>query len=97
MAYTKKEWTDRNVQYPGRRKLSAVSGQTDVYDVVRNEGTITAAGDAFSAENMNDLEDRVEAGFNAAGTYSDEILKSAKKYADDAITKAIGDAIGGDY
>lgn len=97
MAYTKKEWTDRNVQYPGRRKLSAVSGQTDVYDVVRNEGTITAAGDAFSAENMNDLENRVEAAFNSATTYSDGVLTSAKKYTDDAITKAIGDAIGGDY
>ena len=97
MAYTKKEWTDRNVQYPGRRKLSAVSGQTDVYDVVRNEGTITAAGDAFSAENMNDLENRVEAAFNSATTYSDEVLADAKKYADDVITKAIGDAIGGDY
>lgn len=97
MAYTKKEWTDRNVQYPGRRKLSAVSGQTDVYDVVRNEGTITAAGDAFSAENMNDLEDRIDTGFTQAKTYSDSQLKTAKEYADDAVQKAIGDAMGGDY
>lgn len=64
MAYTKKTWVDRNVQYPGRRKLSAVSGQTNVYDIVRSEGTITAAGDAFNAENMNDLEDRVKGGLD---------------------------------
>ncbi len=82
MAYTKKTWVDRNVEHPGRRKLSAVSGETNVYDIVRSEGTITTAGDAFSAENMNDLESRIESGMTALEDYVDS---------------AIGDAIGGDY
>ena len=86
MAYTKKTWTDRNVQYPGRRKLSAVSGQTDVYDVVRNEGTITTPGDAFSADNMNDLESRVSTGI-------DDAITTAKDYVD----TRIGNAINGEY
>lgn len=86
MAYTQKTWVDRNVQYPGRRKLSAVSGQTDVYDVVRNEGTITAPGDAFSADNMNDLESRILTGINDA-------ITTAKEY----VTEQIGNAIDGEY
>ena len=60
MAFIKKTWVDRNVQYPGRRKLSAVSGEDSVYDVTRSEGTITDPGDAFNAENMNGLESRIE-------------------------------------
>lgn len=60
--FTKKTWTDRNVEHPSRRKLTLVSGESDVYDVTRNEGTITNPGDAFNAGNMNDLESRIEAG-----------------------------------
>ena len=60
MAFNKKTWVDRNVEHPARRKLTAVSGETDTYDVVRAEGTITEVGDAFNAETMNDLEDRIE-------------------------------------
>ena len=32
--------------------------------MARSEGTISVEGDAFNAETMNDLEDRVEAAFN---------------------------------
>ena len=60
MAFNKKTWVDRNVEHPARRKLTAVSGETDTYDVVRAEGTITEVGDAFNAETMNDLEDRID-------------------------------------
>ncbi len=59
MAFDKKTWVDRNVEHPARRKLTAVSGETDTYDVIRAEGTITEVGDAFNAETMNDLEDRI--------------------------------------
>ena len=53
-----KTWIDRLTEYPGRRKLTA-TGTPDVYDVEREEGLISAAGDAFSAANMNDLESRI--------------------------------------
>ncbi len=59
MAFDKKTWVDRNVEHPARRKLTAVSGEENTYDVVRAEGIITEVGDAFNAETMNDLEDRI--------------------------------------
>lgn len=65
MAFSKKTWVDRNVEHPARRKLSLVSGTTDVYDVTRNEGTINNPGDAFNADNMNDLEDRISNSFTS--------------------------------
>lgn len=61
MAFVKKEWKGRIVEFPGRRRLKG-TGITDVYDIARNEGTITQEGDAFSAVNMNDLEERIEGG-----------------------------------
>lgn len=58
MAYAKKVWKDRQTEYPTRRRLSP-TGTEDVYDVIRDEGLVIEEGDAFSAANMNDLEDRV--------------------------------------
>lgn len=67
MSFNKKTWVDREAQYPVRRQLTKLSEGTDgqgrdVYtvDVTRAEGTITSQGDAFSATNMNDLEERIE-------------------------------------
>lgn len=60
MAFTKKTWVDRQVEYAGRRKLTNIStGTTEVVDVTRNEGVVSAEGDAFSASNMNGLENRI--------------------------------------
>ncbi len=57
--FVTKTWTDRQSTYPSRRRLTA-TGTTDIYDVSREEGTVTQTGDAFSATNMNDLESRIE-------------------------------------
>lgn len=59
MAFTKKTWTDRLVEYPSRRQLTKTDGTTEIVDVARSEGTVSQEGDAFSAENMNDLENRI--------------------------------------
>lgn len=60
MGFTKKTWVDRQVEYAGRRKLTNIStGTTEVVDVTRNEGVVSAEGDAFSASNMNELENRI--------------------------------------
>lgn len=65
MAFTKKEWKDRLVEFAGRRNLKNVATNENItVDVMRNEGEILQAGDAFSAENMNDLENRVYKGFD---------------------------------
>lgn len=67
MAFKKKTWKNRLVEFAGRRTLKRVSGSADstlVVDVSRNEGTVSQEGDAFSAANMNDLEQRIADGFS---------------------------------
>lgn len=62
MGFEKKTWKDRLVEFAGRRSLTKVSGSADgvmVVDVARSEGNVSQVGDAFSAENMNDLEQRI--------------------------------------
>lgn len=65
MGFEKKEWKDRITEYPTRRNLVKEGGTTETVTVERNEGSVSQEGDAFSAENMNDLEQRIE---DAIGT-----------------------------
>lgn len=66
MAFVKKTWKNRLSEFPGRRKLKNISTNAEtVYDVTRAEGELFQAGDAYSAENMNGLEQRIE---DALGT-----------------------------
>ena len=48
-------FTDRIVEFPGRVKLTAVSGQTDVYDMERAEGAVTDDGTSFNAATFNQV------------------------------------------
>ena len=64
MTFNKKTWKDRVAEFINRRLLTKEDGSTDLVTVARSEGTISVEGDAFNAETMNDLEDRVEAAFN---------------------------------
>ena len=59
MAYNKKTWKDRVSEHPARRILTDLQGNSEVYSVARNEGSVSQEGDAFSAANMNDLETRI--------------------------------------
>lgn len=60
--FEKKLWQDRISEHPTRRTLTDVStGDATLVDVARAEGTVTNAGDAFNASNMNDLENRIDA------------------------------------
>lgn len=65
MAFSKKTWLDRIAEYPTRRRLRKSDGSEELVTVSREEGTISQEGDAFSAENMNDLEERVANEFDA--------------------------------
>ena len=58
--FTKKTWKNRQTEYPNRRLLRKENGNTELVTVSREEGIISAEGDAFSAENMNNLEERIE-------------------------------------
>ena len=72
MAFEKKEWDDRLVEFPGRRRLTDVeTGTEQVVNVSREEGLVTKVGDAFSGSNMNDLEDRISDGFAACPESTD--------------------------
>ena len=59
MAFAQKTWKDRVAEYINRRILTKEDGTKELVSVERNEGTISQEGDAFSAENMNDLEQRI--------------------------------------
>ena len=58
--FIKKTWKNRISEYPTRRTLTKEDGSTELVTVARSEGTISQEGDAFSADNLNDLETRVD-------------------------------------
>lgn len=59
MAFVKKTWEDRITEFPNRRTIND-GVVTKPVTVGRDEGTVYQEGDAFSAQNMNDLENRIE-------------------------------------
>ena len=78
MGFTKKTWKNRIAEYINRRLITMEDGSTNLVTVARDEGTISQEGDAFNAANMNDLEDRIEAGFaDVSQSLSDLIKRKA--------------------
>ncbi len=67
MAFVQKNWVDRISEYPNRRTIND-GNVTKQVTVGRDEGTITEAGDAFNASNMNDLEQRIADAVYEGGT-----------------------------
>lgn len=74
--FIKKIWKDRVTEFPTRRSLTKQDGSVDLVTVAREEGTVSQEGDAFSAQNMNDLEERVKTAFDAV----DSSLNKVKTY-----------------
>lgn len=72
MAFAKKTWKDRIAEFPTRRRLTKEDNTSELVTVAREEGTLSQEGDAFSAENMNDLENRIDAEFTALNGNLDE-------------------------
>lgn len=65
MAFQPKTWKDRVSEQPQRRLITPVGGGTSTtVDVTRQEGIVIQEGDAFSAANMNDLENRIKTTFD---------------------------------
>lgn len=94
--WRKKTWKDRKTEYPTRRTLTKTDGSTEIVTVTRNEGQVSQEGDAFSAANLNDLETRIDDGFNEVNgnlkmtdlRFSNSI--TGKAYADAGITSVLG-------
>lgn len=90
MAFTKKTWVDRLVEFAGRRKITNVSTlQAQIVDVERVEGVVSQEGSAFSAANMNDLEQRIADGIagverSVNQVSSDLANKASKDHTHDA-------------
>lgn len=79
MAFVTKTWKDRLVEYAGRRKLKNVAtGEEVLMDVSRSEGTVSQAGDAFSAANMNNLEQRIKNEFDTVNSSLNWKILSSK-------------------
>lgn len=96
MAYEQKTWVNRVSEHPARRKL--MSTETEgVFDVSREEGLVTAAGDAFSAGTMNNLEGRISSAFGVVETEISTIsgnVSSVSEVANAALPKAGGTLTG---
>lgn len=68
-------FTDRIVEYPGRVKMTPVSGQTNVYDMTREEGEVYTDGTLLNANNLNtqtQLDNALQNLFETAGMTSGE-------------------------
>lgn len=77
MAFNKKTWKDRVVQFPGRRKLVKEDSTEEIVTVQRYEGNTTQAGDAVTAANMNDLENRIASAFTSAEDLSSQLTAAS--------------------
>lgn len=90
MAFVTKTWKDRLVEYAGRRRLKNVAtGEEILMDVSRSEGTVNQAGDAFSAANMNNLEQRIKTEFdsvNSSFAYDENGIYGYRRKVDGADT-----------
>lgn len=75
MAFAKKTWKDRIAEFPTRRRLTKEDNTSELVTVAREEGTLSQEGDAFSAENMNDLESRIDEEFTAVNGKLSEKLE----------------------
>ena len=80
MAFSLKTWVNRISEYPNRRKLTHEDGSTELVTVARAEGQISAEGNAFSAEEMNDLENRIKGGFEEVTQSLTNVNNSKKTY-----------------
>lgn len=60
MVFPKRVWEERIVQFPNRRILkNTETEQLISVEVERDEGRVDSEGTLLSAENMNDLEERI--------------------------------------
>lgn len=95
MAYSKRTWLQRIVAFPGRRQLGA-TGTTDVYDVSRAEGDIIQEGDAWTALNMNDFEDRIETGLDEKLDKTSVVANLSTTVPGSALDATMGTELAGD-
>lgn len=77
MAFVKKTWIDRVVQYANRRLLTKSGGVVEQVTVTRDEGTVSVVGDKFDAATMNNLENRIDNAFAIDEDTTCSVVKGA--------------------
>lgn len=87
MAFEKKTWTDRVSEYPTKRKLIKEDGTSELVTVERSEGSISTEGDAFNADTMNDLENRIDNALEELDTELKKSVSDGKTLVANAITE----------
>lgn len=75
ITFNKKSWKSRISEHPTRRRLTIVDASLSysLVDVAREEGTVEQVGDTFDKSTMDDLENRIEAGFTSAQDTVDDL------------------------
>lgn len=91
MAFEKKTWADRVAEFINRRILTKEDGSTELVTVARSEGTISVEGDAFNAETMNDLEQRIADEFDSLNNDLEEANSNLKEVNESLSKKAPSD------
>jgi len=69
---------DRNVEYSGRRRLTPVAGQPDVFDVTREEGTVYDEGTAINKAYLQPMEDALAGVTNSFSANADRYIGNTK-------------------
>lgn len=88
MAYVRKQWVDRSVQFPGRYAKSGES--STLVTLTESPGTVTQAGTPLNAANMNNIEDGIEERATWEAMYSAEREIAALKMASSLKDKVDG-------
>ena len=86
MAYIPTTFVDRAVEFPNRRKFTAVPDQADTFDVARAEGAVFVEGTKPDAANLN-------AEFGKIKTETDDIINSLAKFVITCSSSLLGETI----
>lgn len=92
--WVKKIWKNRTTEFPTRRTLMKEDGSSEIVTVTRNEGTVSEEGDAFDADTMNNLEERIDAGFAEVNGKLDDSFK-IRVLTKETTTEASSSSFGG--
>lgn len=86
--FEKRKWPDRQSKNPARRRL--IPTETEgVYDVEREEGEVTEPGRSFSADNMEDLEERIHTAFGNLDATDIALIDSKKLFTANTVEGAM--------
>lgn len=84
--YVKKEWENRETEYPDYRQLNPVNvdGTPNLFQVNKFEGAVIQEGDRFEKGTMDDLEERISKAFVDANDQDAALQISVQQAAADA-------------